>query len=67
MPGFTNVAVHAAECILNAADRDLPELQTYMFNGQLTLEQIHAMRAGTLIPSFSDDGNEMFLTEGDSK
>ncbi len=64
MPGFCNIAVHAAECILNAEDRDLPEIQKQMFRGQLTLEQIYAMRAGTLVPSFSENGNEMFLTEG---
>ncbi len=64
MPGFCNVAVYAAERILNASTCELPEIQKQMFNGQLTLEQIYAMRAGKLIPSFSDDGNEMFLTEG---
>jgi len=64
MPGFCNIAVHAAECILNASTCDLPTIQQQMFNGQLTLEQIYAMRAGKLIPSFSDDGNEMFLPDG---
>jgi len=64
MPGFCNVAVYAAERILNASTCDLPTIQQQMFNGQLTLEQIYAMRAGKLIPSFSNDGNEMFLPDG---
>ncbi len=64
MPRFCNVAVYAAERILNASTCELPEIQKHLFNGQLNLEQIYAMRAGTLVPSFSEDGNEMFLTEG---
>lgn len=61
MPGFTDIAVYTAEQIMTAHESQLPELQPYLFKGQLSLEQMHKMRNRTLVPYFSNDGNTMFL------